>query len=117
MEPRIRTTRTLKVTEVIVTPEEREQLAQLYPDPRYKALLDVMERACIEIETAHLNTPMGNPEEILGGHCMSKGVWLFFQYIQKQVAVAFNINEAENSGEEGENPPPATLNDVLQGVS
>jgi hypothetical protein len=112
MEARLRTTRTLKVTEVQVTPEETAQLVQLLVDPRYIALLNVMERACIEIDTAHLNTPVSDPEAVLGGHCLSKGVWLFFTYIQKQVLNASYTGLKEDNGKQS----PASLEEVIQGV-
>jgi hypothetical protein len=111
METRLRTTRTLKVTEIKVTPEESAQLAQLSADPRYLALLNVMERACIEFDTAHLNTAVSEPEAVLGGHCLSKGVWLFFQYVQRQVLNA-SLTQPEDELEQ----PPARLEDVIQGV-
>lgn len=112
MEARLRTTRTLKVTDIEVTPEEIAQLAQLAADPRYVALLNVMERACISIDTAHLNTPVGDPESVLGGHCLSKGVWLFFTYVQKQVLNASYTGAQEDDVEQS----PASLEEVIQGV-
>lgn len=111
MEIRLRTTRTLKVTELKISPEERAGLAQLFNDPRYENLLNVMERACIELETAHFNTSVGNPEEILGGHAVAKAAWLFFTYVQKQVCNAYNTIEPE----EGQ-APEASLDEMLQGV-
>lgn len=111
MDTRLRTTRTLKVTEVEVPPEQREMLAQLYLDPRYEALLDLMERSCIALETAHLNTGVGDPEAVLGGHALTKGVWQFYIYVQKQVMSSY----ATRASEEDEAPAPS-LNDVLQGV-
>ena len=112
MELKIRTTRTLKVTEVVVSPEAKEMMAQLYMDARYEVLLDVMERACIELETAHFNTSPGDPEAVLGGHCMTKAAWLFFAYIQKQVFNAYSTR----TGDEDENPPEASLDDMIQGI-
>jgi hypothetical protein len=111
MEARLRTTRTLKVTEIIVTDEEKAQLAQLAADPRYEALLNVMERGCIELETAHFNSNVGDPEAVLGGHCLAKGVWLFFTYVQKQV-----LNASYTSSEDEGQQAPAKLEDVIQGV-
>jgi hypothetical protein len=70
-----------------------------------------MERACIELETAHLNTPAGEPEAVLGGHLMCKASWLFFAYIQKQVLNAYN----SRAGDDEQNKP-ASLDDLLQGV-
>lgn len=112
MELKIRTTRTLKVTEVLVSPEAQEMLAQLYMDARYQALLDVMERACIELETAHFNTSPGEPEAVLGGHCVIKASWLFFTYIQKQVFNAYSTR----TGSEEEAPEKPSLDDMLQGI-
>jgi len=111
MEIRLRSTRTLKVTELTLSAEEKEQLAQLYDDPSYNALLNVMERACISLETAHFNTGVGNPEEILGGHALARGVWLFFAYIQKQVDNAYHTRTRD----EQESPPPS-FEDMVQGV-
>ena len=111
MEIRLRSTRTLKVTEVEISAEEKEQLAQLYDDPRYTALLNVMERGCISLETAHFNTSVGNPEEILGGHALAKSAWLFFTYIQKQVDNAYHTRTRD----EEESPPPS-LETLIQGV-
>jgi hypothetical protein len=111
MEARLRTTRTLKVTEIIVTDEEKEQLAQLAADPRYEALLNVMERGCIELETAHFNSNVGDPEAVLGGHCLAKGVWLFFTWVQKQV-----LNASYTSSTDEGQQAPAKLEDVIQGV-
>ena len=111
MELRLRKTRTLKVTEINLSPEEREGLAQLYQDPRYEFLLNVMERACIELETSHFNTSTGDPEAILGGHALAKGTWLFFTYVQKQVLNAYHTRV------EPEEPiEPPSLEEVLQGV-
>lgn len=111
MDLRIRKTRTLRVIEIEPTPEEREGLAQLYADPRYEFLLNVMERGCIALETAHLNTSAGDVEEILGGHAVAKSAWLFFTWTQKAVLNAYNTREGE--------PEPveeASLEDLLQGV-
>jgi hypothetical protein len=113
MELKLRSTRTLKVTEVKVTPEEQEFLFQLAMDPRYDALLNVMERGCIELETAHLNTSPGEPEAVLGGHCVAKAAWLFFIYVQKHVLNAYHTRTAEQPEEE---TTPALLDDLLQGV-
>ena len=112
MDIRLRTTRTLKVTEQRLSPEKREALAQLYDDPRYLALLDVMEMACISLETAHFNSSVGDPEEILGGHALAKGAWLFFTYVQKQVENA-NITRTPRDRQEA---APPSLNDLIQGV-
>jgi hypothetical protein len=111
MDIRRRTTRTLRVTELKLSPEERSALAQLYSDPRYESLLNVMERGCIELETAHFNTSTGNPEEILGGHAVTKAAWLFFAYVQKQVYNAYNAQEVEASQAEELSP---SLEDMLQ---
>ena len=111
MEIRLRTTRKMKVTEVKVTDQEMEHLAQLHDDARYESLLNVMERACIEIETAHLNTSIADPEAILGGHLMSKASWLFFQYIQKQVLHSYH---ARTLADEPVQEP--TLEETFQGV-
>lgn len=107
----IRKTRTLKVTEVRVPPEEIEHLAQLALDPRYQALLNVMERSCIELDTALLNVPANEPEAVLGGHCISKAAWLFFVYMQKQVQNALYSRTGES--EEGSRP---SLEEMIQGV-
>lgn len=112
MELNIRTTRTLKVTEVRVSLEAEGQLAELHMNPSYNALLDVMERACIELETAHFNTAVGDPEAVLGGHCIAKSAWLFFTYVQKQVFNAYS----RRIGTEEEPTEPAGLDDMLQGV-
>lgn len=112
MEVRVRSTRTLKVTEVRISDEERAELAELYKDLRYNTLLNVMERACIELETAHFNTSVGQPEEILGGHAIAKASWLFFAYVQKQVLNSYNSRAAAT--EEPQEPP--TLDELLQGV-
>lgn len=111
MEVRLRTTRTLKVTEFELSPDKKEQLAQLYDDPRYIALLDALEMACISLETAHLNTGVGNPEEILGGHALAKSAWLVFTYVQKLVSNAYHTRTSD----EAESPPPS-LEDLIQGV-
>lgn len=112
MDIRLRTSRTLKVTEIEVSSEAKELLAQLYQDPRYEALLDVMERACISLETAHLNTSVGQPEEILGGHALSKGSWLFFTYVQKQVQNAYNTRTKDEDAEQS----PPSLEEMIQGT-
>jgi len=111
MEIRHRTTRKLKVTELVISEEEKRQLAQLYQDERYTALLNVMERVCIELETAHFNTPVGDVETVLGGHILAKSSWLFFQYVQRMVLNAYNSREVET---EPESPP--SLDEMLQGV-
>lgn len=111
MEVRIRTTRSLKVTETVPSPEEKEALAQLYDDPRYIALLNAMERSIISLETSHFNTDVGNPEAILGGHALTKAAWLFFTYTQKQVSNAYHTR----SRDEQEVAPPS-LEEMIQGV-
>lgn len=113
MEVRLRTTRTLKVTEVKISDEERELMSQLYKDSRYEALLNVMERACIEIESAHFSTSQGDPEGILGGFAVAKASWLFFTYVQRQIYSAY-LSRAVDT-EEGPTEPP-TLDEFLQGV-
>lgn len=113
MELRQRKTRTLKVTDIKVSDEERMQLADLYQDARYEALLNLMERGCIELETAHFNTSVGDPEAVLGGHLMAKASWLFFQYIQKWVAYAYNAREADRR--QAEEPEPS-FEDMVQSV-
>lgn len=111
MEVKIRTTRTLKVTEEKISEEDRALIAQLFMDPRYIALVNVMERSCIALDTCFVNAPVGQPEEILGAHAVSKAAWLFFTYVQKQVLNCYTMQPADE--EEG---PPPSLNDVLQGV-
>jgi len=71
-----------------------------------------MERSCIELDTAFINTPVGYPESILGAHCVSKAGWLFFTYVQKVVLNAY----IQQTGEQEVETPPPSLNDVLQGV-
>lgn len=112
MDIRLRTTRTLKVTEVQISDQEREHLAQLYQDARYESLLNVMERCCIELETAHLNTSMNEPEAILGGHLVAKAAWLLFQYLQRQVKSSHDMR----MGDEDEGRPEPTLDEVLQSI-
>lgn len=111
MEVRLRKTRTLKVTEVEIPSEERELLAQLFPDPRYEALLNLMERACISLETAHFNTGVNDPEGILGGHALTKGAWLFFLFVQGAVNNAYHTRTMDEPESQ-----PASLNDLIQGV-
>jgi hypothetical protein len=111
MEVKLRTTRTLKVTEEKISDEERAMLAQLFMDPRYIALVNVMERSCIALDGCFINAPVGNPEEILGAHAVSRAAWLFFTYVQRQVLNCYNMQP----GEEEEVPEPS-LNDILQGV-
>ena len=113
MEIRTRTTRTLKVTELKISDEEKELLAQLYKDSRYEALLNVLERACIEIETAHFSVSMGDPEAILGGFAVAKAAWKLFTFIQQQVYNAFISRAALDEGPEEE---PPTLEETLQSV-
>ena len=100
------------MTEVRISDEQRAELAELYKDSRYNTLLDVMERACIEVETAHLNTSPGQPEEILGGHAIAKACWGFFIYVQKQIVSAYNGRVSDNDGP----ITPPTLDEFLQGV-
>jgi len=38
----VRTTRTLKATDIQFTPEQIQQLARLYLDPGYQTLVDLM---------------------------------------------------------------------------
>jgi hypothetical protein len=113
MDVRVRKTRTLKVTEVKISEEECELLAQLYKDSRYQALLNVMERACIEMESAHFSVPMGDPESILGGFAVAKACWYFFTYVQRQVHNCFSSRAADE--EEGPIEPP-TLEEFIQSV-
>lgn len=112
MEVRIRSMRTLKVTDVKVSDEERQQLASLRDDGRYQVLLDTLERICIEIETSHLNTSFGEPEAILGGHALARAAWLVFTYLQKQVENAY-LSRTALPEEPIEEP---TFEEILQGV-
>lgn len=107
----IRKTRTLRPTEIKIPADELSLLAGLPGDPRYDALLNVMERACISLDTAHLETAISDPEAILGGHCVSKAGWQFFVYVQKQVQAAYYMRSKE-----GDDQAPATLEEMLQGV-
>ena len=108
----IRTTRTLKVRDVELSPETRDALANLFKnDAGYQALLDVMERACVEMETALFNTDTGNPDEVLGGHAVCKAMWKFFVYVQKQV---YSAHMNQSGEEQGAKPP--SLEEVIQGV-
>jgi hypothetical protein len=111
VEPMIRKTRTLKVTEVRVTPEQQRELATLYKMSCYEALLDVMERSCIQIESCLIDAPVGNPEEILGAHAVTKAAWLFFHDVQKQVYSAYQ----KQLGDEAPASKPS-LNDVIQSM-
>ena len=113
MDLNIRRTRRLKVTQLDIPPEELSLLAQLPGDPRYDALLNVMERACISMDTAHLATPVSDPEGVLGGHCVSKAAWQFFIYMQRQVQSAYTMRtESEGQSKEPEPNP----DDVFMGV-
>lgn len=112
MEVRLRTTRTLKVTEPKVSDEELQALADLYQDSRYEALLNVMERACIETETAHFNTAASDPEAVLGGHLVCKASWKFFIYVQKAIRSAWIARQSDDK----QVPQGTSLNDMLQGV-
>lgn len=111
MEVKVRTARTLKVTDEKISDEERASLAQLYLDPRYVALVNVMERSCIALDSCFVNASVGNPEEVLGAHAVAKAAWLFFTYVQRQVLNCYTMQP----GDEEEVEPPS-LNDVLQGV-
>lgn len=113
MDVHVRKTRTLKVTEVKITEEEIIALADLFKDSRYEALLNVMERACIEMESAHFGTPMGDPEAILGGFAVTKACWWFFTYVQRQCHNAYQSRAA--APDEGPVEAP-TLDEYLQGV-
>jgi len=86
-------------------------LAQLALDPRYEALLDLMESACINLDTALINVPTGHPEEILGAHAVSKAAWLFFTWVQKAV-----LNASYTSIRGDEATPPPSLEELMQGV-
>lgn len=111
MEFPVRKTRTLKVTEVKLSDEKLGMLAQLALDPRYEALLDLMESACVELDTALINVPTGEPEAILGAHAVSKAAWLFFTYVQKQVLNASYTRIRVDSA-----TPPPSLEDLVQSV-
>jgi hypothetical protein len=105
----VRTTRTLKATDIKLTPEQIGHLAQLALDPRYATLLDLMEASCIQLDTAMINVTPGEPEAVLGAHAVSRGAWLFFTYVQKQVQYAYN---SRAGGEEELSRP--SVEDVLQ---
>lgn len=108
----VRTTRTLKATDIKFTPEQIQQLARLSLDPGYQTLVDLMEAACISIDTAMVNASPGQPEEVLGAHAVSRAAWLFFTYVQKQVLYAYN-NRAGDAEAEVDRP---SMDDILQGV-
>jgi hypothetical protein len=109
----VRTTRTLKATDIKFTPEQIQQLARLSLDPGYQTLLDLMESACISIDTAMVNASPGQPEEVLGAHAVSRAAWLFFTYVQKQVVYAYN----SRAGDSEEPAPSPSIEDILQGVN
>lgn len=111
-KPKLREARTLVVTEVLVSPEEQGELASLYKDSRYQnALLNVMERACISLDTAHINTPLGNRDEILLTFAVAKASWLFFTYVQKHVLNAYN-----NQSLEPDEKQAPDLSEVIQSL-
>lgn len=114
MEPTIRKTRTLKVTEIKLSEEEISDIALLFTDPRYQSLLNVMERACISIDTAFLETPIGDVETVLGGHAVSKAAWKFFEYVQKQVFSAYHSRT--QTAQPVEEPTFADLVQSVEGV-
>jgi hypothetical protein len=107
----IRTTRTLRVTEVRVDPERERLLAELYKMNYWEALLDEMEASCIQIETCLIDAPIGDPEEILGAHAVTKAAWLFFQHVQKKVYSAYQ----KHAGQDIPAPKPS-LNDLIQSM-
>jgi hypothetical protein len=111
MELKIRHTRTLKVTEVNPSREEQAQLAQLWGDPRYNALLNLMERTCIEIDSGLINAPVNDPEGVLGAQCVSKAAWIFFTYLQKKVLNAYQNREVDT-----EEAPQPQFEELIQGV-
>lgn len=108
----IRSTRTLKVTDVKLTQEQIVQLARLSLDPGYETLLNVMEAACISIDTALINAAPGQPEEVLGAHAISRAAWQFFTYVQKQVVYAYN----SRAGDEEVIPERPSMEDIFQGA-
>lgn len=83
----IRRQRTLSVMEWDhkMTPQEIGVLASFQNDPRYTALLDVMERGCIAQETALINADPADSEKVLAHHVLSKAMWQTFVWIQQRV--------------------------------
>jgi hypothetical protein len=92
-----RTQRTLSVRDRAFSPEKLQRIARLALDPGYEDLLDIMEMACIEQETALINTPVEQMDRVLGEHCLAKAAWQFFTYIQKQVQNAYTQRTATDA--------------------
>lgn len=114
MTPIIRKERKLSVKDQKLSDEEKNNLALLFTDPRYESLLDVMERACIEQETALINAPGEEPERILAEHALAKAFWKVFVYVQNQVKNAFD--QRAGQGEEKDIDPVERENRRILGV-
>ena len=92
-----RTQRTLSVRDQTFSPEKLQRIARLALDTGYEDLLDIMEMACIQQETALINTPVEQADRVLGEHCLAQASWQFFTYVQKQVQNAYNQRTANNA--------------------
>jgi hypothetical protein len=112
MKHAIREQRTISVTQLDLSPVAKAALSELSQGPYYPHLLDLMERACIEMDTALINTPAADPEAVLGAHAISAAAWKFFTYIQRAVQNAHN----QHTAIEPEPPEPPSEEDRIQGI-
>jgi hypothetical protein len=94
---KIRESRTLSLSNVPLSIDEKAQLATLYNDPRYDTLLDVFERGCILQDTKLVNTPAHEEVAVLAEHKLSKAFWELLVWVQAVVLQAHRdiTNEPE----------------------
>jgi hypothetical protein len=109
---KLRTERTLTLVDLQLTQDAQVQLASLYNDLRYDALLDVIERGCILQDTNLINTPAHDEAKVLAEHKVSKAFWQTFVWIQTQVRQA-HLTMTKQAEPEQE---PPTEEEFLQGV-
>jgi hypothetical protein len=91
--------------------DEKQALYNLVNSAGWTALLNVLERCCIEQETRLINRDVEDDKGILAEHKMSKAYWQIFTRMQRDVLRA----AAEFAGVE-EEPRPRTEEEQILSV-
>jgi hypothetical protein len=84
MSETIRTERRFGVTSQL-TQLQRSRLTYLVQSETWSDVLDVLEMACIEIETDLINTPAEDEAAVLANHKLSKAAWKIFEQMQDKI--------------------------------
>jgi L-rhamnose mutarotase len=94
MNEEIRVERRVSVTEKI-TPSAARNLYALSHSETWPDLLDVLERCCIEIESALISVDVKDTVAVLENHKLSKAAWVIFGRMQERIIEAGNAYWSE----------------------